>query len=141
MQQIKKTIKKAISACAPVALKRTKLSAEDARAALTDWHPCPPGTCVAENAVELDYDLQIVVPAYNVEKYIGDCLRSIAAQVTHYRCLAVIVNDGSADGTKKLCEKKHYHVINLPVICTHYQICLYILLLGTFNSFYIIFRY
>ena len=99
MQQIKKTIKKAISACAPVALKRTKLSAEDARAALTDWHPCPPGTCVAENAVELDYDLQIVVPAYNVEKYIGDCLRSIAAQATHYRCLAVIVNDGSTDGT------------------------------------------
>lgn len=99
MSKIKRTIKRTITFCAPVALNRISLSAEDARAILTDWCPCPTGTCEAENAVELTYDLQIIVPAYNVEKYIGDCLRSIAAQATHYRCLAVIVNDGSTDGT------------------------------------------
>ncbi len=46
--------------------------------------------------------LTIIVPAYNVEKYIEDCLRSLVNQsVINHK--VVIVNDGSTDNTEKIC--------------------------------------
>ncbi len=46
--------------------------------------------------------LTIVVPAYNVEKYIKRCLNSLVWQ-TNGICKLVIVNDGSTDGTAEIC--------------------------------------
>lgn len=47
-------------------------------------------------------NLTIVVPAYNVEKYIEQCLESIVNQ-TNKSFYVVIVDDGSKDRTKELC--------------------------------------
>ena len=46
--------------------------------------------------------LTIIVPAYNVEKYIADCLNSLIhqSQMNHK---IVIVNDGSTDKTEEIC--------------------------------------
>lgn len=46
--------------------------------------------------------LTIIVPAYNVEKYIADCLNSLIhqSQMNHK---IVIVNDGSNDKTEEIC--------------------------------------
>lgn len=46
------------------------------------------------------FDLQIIVPAYNAEAYIDECLQSIVAQTTRFSFLVVVVNDGSTDGTR-----------------------------------------
>ena len=46
--------------------------------------------------------ISIIIPAYNVEKYISKCLESIINQTfTDYEVL--IVDDGSTDGTKCVC--------------------------------------
>lgn len=46
----------------------------------------------------------IIVPAYNVEKYIQDCVKSIIGQsFTQYEVL--LVDDGSKDSTPELCEQ------------------------------------
>ena len=55
----------------------------------------------------------IVIPAYNEAQNLERVVDSLIACCPQFDY--VIVNDGSADGTKELCEKKHYHVINLPV--------------------------
>lgn len=48
--------------------------------------------------------LTIVVPAYNVEKYIGQCLESLVRQ-SCTRFSVIIVNDGSTDKmTARICE-------------------------------------
>lgn len=48
--------------------------------------------------------VSIVIPAYNAEKFIEDCLKSISAQT--YRNLEVIVvDDCSKDNTKKIAQK------------------------------------
>ncbi len=48
--------------------------------------------------------LTIVVPAYNNEKYVIDCLDSIKAQtLQNYEC--IIVDDGSKDNTGTICDK------------------------------------
>jgi len=46
----------------------------------------------------------IVIPAYNVEKYINECLASLMNQ-TYDNFEAIIVNDGSTDDTAKVAEK------------------------------------
>lgn len=46
--------------------------------------------------------LTIIVPAYNVEKYISECLDSLVNQ-TKKNHKIIIVNDGSTDGTEKIC--------------------------------------
>ena len=51
------------------------------------------------------YDLQIVIPVYNQEKYIEECLNSIAQQQTTYKYIAIVVNDGSTDSTLEKIEK------------------------------------
>ena len=52
-----------------------------------------------------EFDLQIVVPAYNVESYIEQCIDSILEQQTKYSYKIYIVNDGSKDGTAARLDK------------------------------------
>lgn len=48
--------------------------------------------------------VSIIIPAYNVEKYIGDCLQSVTAQ--SFRDIEIIVvNDGSTDSTRNIIEE------------------------------------
>lgn len=47
--------------------------------------------------------ISIIIPAYNSEKYIEECLNSILHQeYTNWE--AVVVNDGSTDNTAKICD-------------------------------------
>ncbi|MBQ3946502.1 MAG: glycosyltransferase family 2 protein, partial [Alphaproteobacteria bacterium] len=41
------------------------------------------------------FDLQIIIPAYNVEEYIEQCIDSILHQITTFKYLICIINDGS----------------------------------------------
>ena len=50
--------------------------------------------------------LSIVIPAYNVEKYLDDCLASCSRQdipASDYE--VIVVNDGSKDGTLRIAER------------------------------------
>ena len=46
--------------------------------------------------------LTIVVPAYNVEKYIAECLDSLLNQMMMNHKI-IVVNDGSTDDTDTIC--------------------------------------
>lgn len=43
--------------------------------------------------------LDIIVPAYNMENYIDDCINSILKQKTQYSFRIIIIDDGSSDST------------------------------------------
>lgn len=73
---------------------------------MTKHSPDPNGTSVARNKLlEAECDLQIVVPAYNVEKYLEACMDSILSQKTKYTFRVILVDDGSTDDTSKICNK------------------------------------
>lgn len=49
--------------------------------------------------------ITIIVPIYNVEKYLAQCIESIISQ-TYKKIEIILVNDGSSDSSGKICE--HY---------------------------------
>ena len=79
----------------------------DAYRRLRALHPDSGHSCLCRNELESFpcYDLQIVIPAYNVEQYIEECIDSVLVQCSDYRVLIVVVNDGSTDSTWNLLEK------------------------------------
>ena len=89
---------------------QSRLSFDEARKYLQEISPKPKGTCYTKNKLAIQYDLHIIIPAYNAEKYIKECLESVFIQVSEYSVLATVVNDGSTDQTSIILEnlKKLY---------------------------------
>ena len=55
----------------------------------------------------------IIIPAYNEADNIEKVIDNLTTNYPQYDY--VIVNDGSTDATKKICEKHRYQVLHLPV--------------------------
>lgn len=84
----------------------TSYSLEYSRNVLEHLSPKPSGSSYSNNEIkQVVYDLQIIIPAYNVEQYIDDCLTTVLNQETDYSYLVVVINDGSTDRTKEILEK------------------------------------
>ena len=62
-----------------------------------------------------DCDLEIVVPCYNVEKYVEECIDSILSQRTRFSFFTTIINDGSKDSTREVL-RKYECIPNVRVI-------------------------
>ncbi len=62
-------------------------------------------------------DVSVIVPCYNVERFLPECIESLAAQKTQYTYEVILINDGSTDGTRELAEDaaKRYPVFH----CIH----------------------
>ncbi len=67
----------------------------------------PSGSSMCINDIEEKpkYNLQIIIPAYNVEKYVEECVDSVLSQKTKYEFTVYIVNDGSTDKTRQVLKK------------------------------------
>ena len=60
--------------------------------------------------------ISVIVPVYNVETYLEECLDSIQNQ-TYTDFEVLLVNDGSTDRSKAICERyckenRHFHLLN-----------------------------
>lgn len=92
----------------PVAHGRVPCAPADVDAALRRLAALSPDagrSCLHANAVcALEHDLTVIVPAYNAEKYLADCLDSVLEQRTRHSVRVVVVDDGSTDRTPRLLE-------------------------------------
>lgn len=60
--------------------------------------------------------ISVIVPVYNVEKYLRKCLNSLAEQ-TYKELEIILVNDGSTDSSGSICDK--YAKKNNNIIVVH----------------------
>lgn len=59
-----------------------------------------------EEQQEFEYKVSVIVPVYNVEKYLRDCLDSLLAQtIDHEQMEVLLINDGSTDNSLAICEE------------------------------------
>lgn len=68
----------------------------------------PSGTCYTADrqcSKQPRYDLDIIIPVYNVESYLQTCLNSVIDQQTKYSYRTIIIDDGSTDNSTKIIEK------------------------------------
>lgn len=68
-------------------------------------------TCLMKHTISQspEYDLQIIIPVYNVENYIEECIDSVIRQQTKYKVKTVIINDGSKDRSREILKKYEHH--------------------------------
>lgn len=73
----------------------------------------------SENGFEMNNDCQlsIIVPVYNVEKYIRTCIESVFRQNLDEKCFEVIiVNDGTKDHSMEVIQDIITHHSNISII-------------------------
>ena len=115
-RKIKALLRGTCAAVSPLFSKKSVLTADEARANLLSCAPCPSGSCKADNVLlPATHDLQIIIPAYNVEDYLAACMDSVLTQETRYSYHVVLVDDGAKDSTPAICDRYAGHP-NVTVI-------------------------
>ena len=81
----------------------------------TDWkmylstiNPDVGMSCLCKNEIapkEERIDLVIIIPVYNTEQYIAECIESALNQRTRFTYRVIIVNDGSTDGSSDIINR------------------------------------
>lgn len=71
------------------------------------FHPDNGGSSIrsSEQNRNIQYDIQVIVPVYNVESYLEYCLDTILSQEFTGSYIITIVNDGSTDSSPKILKK------------------------------------
>lgn len=85
--------------------KQADLSVPEAEKHLQAFLPrCAP-SFAQHNCVDPRFDVMMIIPVYNVETYLAQCIASVLNQKTDYTYQAVFVNDGSTDTSGEILER------------------------------------
>ena len=68
-----------------------------------------------------EYGLSIIIPTYNAEKYIAECLESVLTQVTDSSVEIICVDDGSVDGTVALVKEYAKKYTSIRLYCKNHE--------------------
>lgn len=79
--------------------------------------PSPGTSALTDNHIGYaEFDLTIIIPAYNAEKWICECLDSVLSQETNYTYRVIAIDDGSTDQTSAILDmyssNEHVKVIH-----------------------------
>lgn len=121
---IKKIYNKTVGLAVPflsiIYNKKTDVDVTKARNNLAEYFPDSKGEVLADNkCVESNCNLQIIIPAYNVEDYLEECIESVIHQETKYSYKIVLIDDGSTDNTPRIADelaKKYANTGKISVI-------------------------
>lgn len=73
------------------------MTLSEAKQILDDFYPQRPPKFYQKVNYNPEYDLMIIVPVYNTETYLDECIESLIKQKTKYSYKIVFVDDGSTD--------------------------------------------
>lgn len=89
--------------------KKPLFNTEEALSILNEIHPDPGNSCILpeprRDAADPGLDLDIIIPCYNAEKFLHECIDSVLTQETKYRWRIIAIDDGSTDSTGAILDK------------------------------------
>ena len=95
-----------------------KIDLDGVMAELEEYDPDTKASCIKDYPINVNkIKASVIIPAYNAENYIENCLNSLISQKTRYNYEIIVVNDGSTDGTLDLLnhiECKRLRIIDKP---------------------------
>lgn len=53
----------------------------------------------------MNYEISVIIPAYNAERFLIECIDSIVKDNSDVNCEIIIIDDGSNDGTRIICNR------------------------------------
>ena len=59
--------------------------------------------------------ISVVVPVYNVENYLEECIESLLQQTVRFHEI-ILLNDGSTDESQRICEKYCNRYLEIKLI-------------------------
>ena len=65
-----------------------------------------------------DYDISVIIPVYNAEKYLEECIESVLNQTKHGIEL-ILIDDGSTDKSVSIID---FYAENYPNVVVHHQL-------------------
>lgn len=83
-------------------------------------HPDNGTSAIREHATvsSCEYDLQIIIPVYNTEKFVQACIDSVLNQKTLCQYIVTVINDGCTDRSSDIIthmgSDPHVEIINQP---------------------------
>ncbi len=79
---------------------------EISRMYLNYLNPKTDTSCITDRMIKKDtYDVSVIIPCYNSEKYVRKAVDSALNQMTDYKIQVVLVDDGSLDCTGKILDE------------------------------------
>ena len=82
-------------------------SAQQAIEMLHRVSPDEGGSCITEEercVSPTEAALDIIIPAYNAQEHLEECVRSVLEQETSYSCRVLAIDDGSTDDTGRILD-------------------------------------
>lgn len=76
---------------------------------------CYSPDCVFKYQEEI-YDATVIIPCYNVEHYVAECLDSMLNQNTSYNVEIITIDDGSTDNTAEILRQYSTRMTNFRII-------------------------
>lgn len=76
---------------------------------------CYSPDCVFKYQEEI-YDATVIIPCYNVEHYVAECLNSMLNQNTSYNVEIITIDDGSTDSTAEILRQYSTRMTNFRII-------------------------
>lgn len=92
---------------------------DEAKKTLDNFRKNPKSSCFRDCEASdrpAAYDLDIIVPCYNVEQYLKQCLDSLLLQTTQYKYRIICIDDGSTDNTGDILDRYSSENSNITVI-------------------------
>lgn len=66
--------------------------------------------------------ISVIMPAYNVEKYIAKSIESVLNQ-TYEKFELIIINDGSSDGTEDIILHYKKRILEYSILSKKIKVC------------------
>lgn len=61
------------------------------------------------------YEISVIIPVFNTEMYLRDCLDSVCASTIFDSCEILVIDDGSSDGSLRIAKEYEAHYDNIFV--------------------------